>query len=591
MKTRPPLLFAFLLTLLVLHAEAKSIDPYKVLGVEKSASQREVQKAFHKLSLKYHPDKNKSKGAQEKFAEINNDEEKRKNYDMYGDEKGGPGQSGFTSGPGGWQHMGGDGSSQTFSFSFGGPSGSRFFGGSSFFGFDYNDYCESQCQISPFVVFPEHNARKIQVCKSLYLSIILAWLEFARIFHQHGPNAYATAVLPQRPSCFFGGGMNHQGPFGGFSGSSRSQSQSRNSRKSIRAISSDVFKKEISDKGMTWLLLSYTPALQQGKQHYESIIDEVAGLLQGAIKVGRINCETEYSLCKDLGMHPGRALRLFVYSYKRNEKGTLEEYKGDLVAKNVKTFCQDHLPRFSRRVSLNHFDLSSTNLEKYPRVILLSTKKDTPVHDVSEPAAKQLGVDALPAIIGWLPNGERHILKSGISVKDLKSAIKDLSLLLDSFEKKNKKVASSQASKNQKDSAQRKLPLLTASNSDALCGDKTPVCIIGAFRSSRDREKLESLLSKVSQKSLTRRPNVASGSRDSVSYIFLDATKQPLFLCAFDKSGYKSSDNILVAFKPRKGKFAAFSGDMTVEEVEKFISSVLNGDIQFTKTRQKPVLK
>ncbi|MBA0872406.1 hypothetical protein Goshw_012973 [Gossypium schwendimanii] len=559
MKTRPPLLFAFLLTLFVLHAEAKSIDPYKVLGVEKSASQREVQKAFHKLSLKYHPDKSKSKGAQEKFAEINNaydilsDEEKRKNYDMYGDEKAGPGQSGFTSGPGGWQHMGGDGSSQTFSFSFGGPSGSRFFGGSTFLGFDYND-----------------------------------------IF-----------------SSFFGGGMNHQGPFGGFSGSSRSQSQSRNSRKSIRAISSDVFKKEISDKGMTWLLLSYTPALQQGKQHYESIIDEVAGLLQGAIKVGRINCETEYSLCKDLGMHPGRALRLFVYSYKRNEKGTLEEYKGDLVAKNVKTFCQDHLPRFSRRVSLNYFDLSFSNLEKYPRVILLSTKKDTPViwrtlsglyyrrfsfydaevHDVSEPAAKQLGVDALPAIIGWLPNGERHILKSGISVKDLKSAIKDLSQLLDSFEKKNKKVASSQASKNQKDSVQRKLPLLTASNSDALCGDKTPVCIIGAFRSSRAREKLESLLSKVSQKSLTRRPNVASGSRDSVSYIVLDAAKQPLFLCAFDKSGYKSSDNILVAFKPRKGKFAAFSGDMTVEEVEKFISSVLNGDIQFTKTRQKPVLK
>ncbi|KAH1039962.1 hypothetical protein J1N35_041705 [Gossypium stocksii] len=528
MKIRPPLPFAFLFTLLVLHAGAKPIDPYKVLGVEKSASQREVQKAFHKLSLKYHPDKNKSKAAQEKFAEINNaydilsGEEKRKKYDMFGDEKGGPGQSGFTSGPGGWQHMGGDGSSQTFSFSFGSP------GGSSFFGFDYNDI-------------------------------------FSRFF----------------------------------------------SRKSIRAISSDVFKKEISDKGMAWLLLSYTPALQQGKQHYESIIDEVAGLLQGAIKVGRINCETEHSLCKDLGMHPGRALRLFVYSYKRNEKGSLEEYKGDLVAKNVKTFCQDHLPRFSRRVSLNHFDLSSSNLEKYPRVILLSTKKDTPViwralsglyhkrfsfydaevHDVSELAAKQLGVDALPAIIGWLPSGEKHILKSGISVKDLKSAIKDLSLLLDSFEKKNKKVASSQASKNQTDSTQRKLPLLTALNSDTLCGDKTPVCIIGAFRSSRAREKLESLLYKVSQKSLTRRPNVASGSRDSVSYIVLDATKRPFFLCAFDKSGYISSDNILVAFKPRKGKFAAFSGDMTVEEVEKFISSVLNGDIQFTKTRQKPVLK
>ena len=95
----------------------------------------------------------------------------------------------------------------------------------------------------------------------------------------------------------------------------------------------------------------------------------------------------------------------------------------------------------------------------------------------------------------------------------------------------------------------------------------------------------------VSQKSLSRRQNVASGSRDSVSYILLDASKQPSFLSAFDKSGFKSSDNFLVAYKPRKGKFSAFTGGMTMEEVEKFISSVLNGDVQFTRTSQKPVLK
>ena len=110
---------------------------------------------------------------------------------------------------------------------------------------------------------------------------------------------------------------------------------------------------------------------------------------------------------------------------------------------------------------------------------------------------KKLDVDALPAIIGWLSNREKHILESGISVKDLKSAIKDLSMLLDSFEKKNKKVASSQTSKMQTDFTEKHLPLLTVSNFDARCGDKTPVCIIGAFRSSRAREKLESLLSKV----------------------------------------------------------------------------------------------
>ncbi|KAK8561620.1 hypothetical protein V6N12_048684 [Hibiscus sabdariffa] len=545
--------FAFLFSLLVLHADAKAkakaFDPYKVLGVEKNATQREIQKAFHQLSLVYHPDKNKSKGAQEKFAEINNaydflsDEEKRKNYDRKRDKEGatrfdaghpgdgggpggyaystssGPGQSEFTSGPGGSQHMGGQGSSWT--------------------GFNIGDL-------------------------------------FSKFF-------------------------------GGFSGSSWSQSQSESSPKSIRAISSNVFEKEISDQGMTWLLLSHTPSSQQGKQNYESIMEEVASLLQGAIRVGSINCETEYSLCKDLGMLPGRAPRLFVYSYKVNEKGSLKEYKGDLVTENAETFCQYHLPRFSERISLNHFDLSSSHVERYPVVMLLSTRKDTPViwrvlsglyhkrftfydaevHDVSEPDVKKLGVGALPAVIGWLSNGEKHILKSGISVKDLKSAIEDLSSMLHRFEKKNKKVASSK----QTDSAERQLPLLTASNSDALCGDKTPVCIIGAFRKTRSRERLESLLFKVSQKSLSRRKNVASGSKDSVSYSLLDARKQASFLSAFDKSGYKSSSKILVAFKPRKGKFAAFKGHMNVEKVERFISSVLSGDVKFSRTRQKPVLK
>lgn len=74
-------------------------------------------------------------------------------------------------------------------------------------------------------------------------------------------------------------------------------------------------------------------------------------------------------------------------------------------------------------------------------------------------------------------------------------------------------------------------------------------------------------------------------------YALLDATKQPSFLNSFDKTGYKSSDSLLLAYKPRKEKFAAFVGDISMEEVEKFISSVLNGDVHFTKTRQKPVLK
>jgi len=119
------------------------------------------------------------------------------------------------------------------------------------------------------------------------------------------------------------------------------------------------------------------------------------------------------------------------------------------------------------------------------------------VHDAPDPNIKNLGVNAIPAIVGWLSNGERQILKAGISVKDLESAVQELGSLLESFEKKNKKIASSQK-KSESESSSKQIPHLTASNLDVLCGEETPVCVIGAFRSSKARDKLESILLMVS---------------------------------------------------------------------------------------------
>lgn len=66
-------------------------DYYKVLGVSKTATQQEIKKAYRKLAIKYHPDKNKgNKQAEEKFKEIAeandviSDPEKRKKYDEMG---------------------------------------------------------------------------------------------------------------------------------------------------------------------------------------------------------------------------------------------------------------------------------------------------------------------------------------------------------------------------------------------------------------------------------------------------------------------------------------------------------------------------
>lgn len=99
-------------------------DYYKILGVEKNASSDEIKKAFRKLALKYHPDKNKGdKTSEDKFKEINeanevlSDPEKRKKYDQLGanwqqyQQYGGQGQE-FD-----WSQFANRGGQQSYSFS------------------------------------------------------------------------------------------------------------------------------------------------------------------------------------------------------------------------------------------------------------------------------------------------------------------------------------------------------------------------------------------------------------------------------------------------------------------------------------------
>jgi len=137
---------------------ADSKDYYDILGVGKTSTAAEIKSAYRKLALQYHPDRNKTKEAEEKFKEVTkayevlSNEEKRKTYDQFGhaafEQGAGQGPFGGAGGPFGGQQNGGQYGPFTYTYSsngngqgfdFGGFSDpfdifEQFFGGGSPFG-------------------------------------------------------------------------------------------------------------------------------------------------------------------------------------------------------------------------------------------------------------------------------------------------------------------------------------------------------------------------------------------------------------------------------------------------------------------------
>lgn len=134
-------------------------DYYQALGVTKSATPEEIKKAYRKLALQYHPDRNKEKGAETKFKEVTkayevlSDPQKKQTYDQFGHAAFEGASAGGFGGPGQGGPFGGGFSGRQGPFSYtyttGGDAGGFSSEGGSAFGGDFGGFND------PFEIFEQ----------------------------------------------------------------------------------------------------------------------------------------------------------------------------------------------------------------------------------------------------------------------------------------------------------------------------------------------------------------------------------------------------------------------------------------------------
>ena len=308
--------------------QQKPRDYYKILGVKRTAKDSELKKAYRKLAMKYHPDKNDDPDAKDKFVDISNayevlsDPKKRKMYDQYGEEGVNP-NAGGGGGPGpghGGRHGGG-------------PPGGNPFGNMGGFG-------------DPFEMF-------------------------ANMFGGGGGGGGMGGF-------HFGGGGGgggmphmHQGGGrpqprrGGGGGGSSFYSGTKVVDLTESNWSSTVNKKE------TWLIEFYAPWCGHCKKLTPEWI-KTAKKLNGLVQIGAVDCTTNESLCQRYGVRGYPTIKIFPYK----KHSSPLPYEGGRSARDIISIAKTHIPSFVKRVSIRSIDNFLKKEIERPKLILITQKTE-----------------------------------------------------------------------------------------------------------------------------------------------------------------------------------------------------------------------
>ena len=310
-------------------------DYYKLLGVKRNASKQEIKKAFKKLSLKYHPDKNKDnpKRAKDMFIKIANayevlsDDEKRKIYDQYGEEGvkaneqgGNPGGAHFNFDNMGFEEIfnqffgGGKGGGARFTFNMGGGNSGGNRGHSSGFG------------------------------------------GFEDIFGGFG----------------FGGQGRQQQQQGRGRGRN-SGMQNKNYFKNTKVVSLKMknLSSLLSRKNI-WFVYFY----KQGDQNYEQYVKtmiEFGEKTQGLFNTGEVNCIEDEEICDEFEVQNTPVIVFFG----ENEKD-YNKYGGKLDYNSLFSYATKRMSYYVNDVTKNKLsEFFAKKPEKY-HVLLFTSKNSTP---------------------------------------------------------------------------------------------------------------------------------------------------------------------------------------------------------------------
>ena len=320
--------FTFIFTFLIINSECGE-DYYKLLGVKRTATKAEIKKAFKKLSLKYHPDKNKDnpKKAKEMFIKIANayevlsNDEKRKIYDQYGEE----GVKANEQGGGGGAH---------FNFENMGFEDiiNQFFGGGNMGGGENRRQGRSS-----------------------------GFGGFGSIF-----------------DTIFGGGG---GGFGGFQngGQSGRQKKTQNGMKDQNYFKNTKVK-TIKMKSLTLLYsrknIWFVYFFRKGDQNYEKYVKtmiEFADKTDGLFNAGAVNCIKDEEICEEFEVAETPSIIFF----SENEKD-YNKYEGKVDYNSLFNYATKRMSYYVNEISKDKLsDFFAKKPDKY-HIILFTSKDSTP---------------------------------------------------------------------------------------------------------------------------------------------------------------------------------------------------------------------